>query len=370
MPKLFLFDIDETLLVIDQRVDSLHKKVSLDKALSNPYGEDFGNCYVLNKAKTQELLHSLYKSNCKIGFITNGDITREEIDTFITENYGITLEDDFIHYNQQADKSKTMDQICMEFSYNKEDLILIDNNQKNIQCALSKGYNTLYVDTNKNDNGSNLYLNTLKELVAKALDTQLKEEIDPFFSLQKKSITTSIYLEDEFLLFDNDVKEIDPEIKTNSDISEDNYQHDNSVESASIHTTESVYFKNTNILFKGPLPNLGEKSGLDDLMATSAKECVFYFYQSNKTQQGIERRLKKLGIPYNPADIKIIDTEEEYNKLKALPHYEANISGLTDSKADIISSSSSCISLTINNAFKDELNKQQPSSEASSTHSK
>ncbi|WP_119344794.1 hypothetical protein [Facilibium subflavum] len=272
MARLFLFDIDETLLCVEGRKDRLHRQVVLTNAVTNPYGEKYGRCYVLNKEAMFTIFSAIIKNKDEIGFITSGDISKQEIQQFFRENYHITLPDNFFHQNQEFQKGQCMEKICQNKAYQRSELVLIDNSNTYIQQAKSLGYKTIYADTNSTDISGNLYLSTLLALINEK-------------QIENSSIC-ALNLLAEYDFCEKVTKQCPKE--------------------------NNVKLANT-VLIQGKLPDFGQDADIDNFI----KSCIHpgcennvFFYKNDKSLEGVTRRLKKLNALSSEVKINIIDEKD------------------------------------------------------------
>ncbi|MCF6766407.1 hypothetical protein L3V82_11540 [Thiotrichales bacterium 19S3-7] len=189
MPKLFVFDLDETLFTID--LTRLNKNLSLHKADKNYYALTYDKdknpnineickndaevnhgyfqfllspLYILHLDELKNIFENILKNGDEIAFVTSGYFTKAGIIEFFKEAYGIQLNDNIAFYHGQKDKTQALKELTNH--KNPNDIYFIDNNPKHINEATSLGINTIYVDTNNIDETKgNQYIKKLQQVV-------------------------------------------------------------------------------------------------------------------------------------------------------------------------------------------------------------
>ncbi|ALA23904.1 hypothetical protein AVI51_08450 [Piscirickettsia salmonis] len=191
MPKkIFVFDIDETLLTCPAFHDGLSIINDVPREVSHfcVYGESYEPSYTINREKIAVLMQAILSNNDEIAFVTAGNCSKQEIQFFCGVEYGINLPEDFCFYNKVQYKVYNLREIAAKYNAQYEDVILIDNCKYHTQSASRSGFSAIRADTNNippnNDpyelygidktNGTR-YIAQLDALVAE--QTQAKERL-------------------------------------------------------------------------------------------------------------------------------------------------------------------------------------------------
>jgi hypothetical protein len=146
---LFIFDIDETILVCDEpsRVNDMHARL-LTRAGYSPY--EPLECYVLNKEKIKNIFKEILAQGHEIGFITAGGVTEQKMREFVKVELNINLPDPCIYYNNEQNKAQALKEIALRTKLPKDNIYFIDDNPINIARAREAGFkNTIQVDSDK-----------------------------------------------------------------------------------------------------------------------------------------------------------------------------------------------------------------------------
>ncbi|ODN43672.1 hypothetical protein [Piscirickettsia litoralis] len=174
--KVFVFDIDETLLSSRPNIDKILNKVSKTPSSYDPYGGYFGTCYSINKQKMKSIMESIIAEGHAIAFVTAGNIEKYEIRSFVEKEYGIDLGDSFLYFNDQLDKTPALKEIQRHYKCKPQDLIFTDNAEYHLHPARKEGFTTIYADNNFFDktDGAN-YTKELESQLRSSLDISLVE---------------------------------------------------------------------------------------------------------------------------------------------------------------------------------------------------
>ncbi len=168
--KIFMFDIDETLLCWGRgrvkhlndiprsksRVNPYREFVMVDDDTDDTYDEDTDDtddedtddkCYTLNKGNLKPIIEEIRKQGHVMGFITAGTLRKKHIKEFFQYEYTLDLGDNFIHYFEIKDKTHYLKEIAIKYKLSHEKIILIDDNHKHIAPAREAGFTTILVDS-------------------------------------------------------------------------------------------------------------------------------------------------------------------------------------------------------------------------------
>ncbi|MCF6776524.1 hypothetical protein L3V83_08065 [Thiotrichales bacterium 19X7-9] len=189
MPKLFVFDLDETLFTVN--LTYLNKNLLLHQANKNYYALTYDEkknpnidkiCkdeaemnygyfnsllspfYVLHLYELKDIFENILNNGDEIAFVTAGYFTKAGIIEFFKDVYGIQLNDNIAFYHGQKDKTQALKELINH--KNPNDVYFIDNNPKHINEATPLGINTIYADTNNIDETKgNQYIKKLQQVV-------------------------------------------------------------------------------------------------------------------------------------------------------------------------------------------------------------
>ncbi|WP_416431087.1 hypothetical protein [Piscirickettsia salmonis] len=157
MKKIFVFDIEETLLTaISPTRQPYVNQVPREPSRYNPYHPRQENvphstrsmCYTINREKTAEIMKAILANGDEIAFITTGGFPKDRIYIFFQTEYGINLPADFLFYNRAVYKTESLKKIAESRRIAYENVVLIDNAKPHIEYALNLGFSVIPVDTN------------------------------------------------------------------------------------------------------------------------------------------------------------------------------------------------------------------------------
>ncbi len=189
MPKkIFVFDIDETLLSdvglfkdlhqIDQPLNEVkkdHATFNPYDVLSNPY-RSMSDVVVINKEKIAEIMRGILANGDEVAFVTAGSISKENMRKFCQQEYGISLPDHFYFYNDR-NKTPRLKEIALYRGVPHQDVILIDNAKNHISDAEQSGFSVIRADTNNISSHPNYGVDqTNGELYIQQLETIVAEQ--------------------------------------------------------------------------------------------------------------------------------------------------------------------------------------------------
>ncbi len=151
--RIIVFDIDETLLISRENLNSYVNNVDKEKSKTNPYHE-LVNCYTLHKQRMKEVINKIINNkNYKIAIVTAGFMGKQNIKKFFLEEYNVNLPKDFSFINGCKNKIEALKEIAKENPKVKEqNIILVDNCYEHTCSAINAGYNAIHADTNKISN--------------------------------------------------------------------------------------------------------------------------------------------------------------------------------------------------------------------------
>jgi len=177
--KIYIFDIDETLLSTIETGRYLLNKVPRQISDFNPYPpHDWQyTCITLNKDKMQTIIKSISNDGHVIGFITKGGLTSQDMRLFFESEYNVSLGEDFPFYNRTSNKTPALQKIAEQYSVTPNQIALIDNGANYIKDANEAGFYTTYVDNNPyDDTHGSLYIEKLEKIISEKEDHESKKE--------------------------------------------------------------------------------------------------------------------------------------------------------------------------------------------------
>lgn len=182
MPKkIFIFDIDETLLVTPNRY-GLINQTDRTATINDPYSGNYGQCQTIQKEKLAKIFRDILANGDEIAFVTSGMITKDKIKAFCLSEYDVDLGDNFQHHRGILDKTPVLKQIAGDKPY--PDIVFVDNSSHHIEPAKRAGFTTVYADNNATDrtNGTR-YIRHLDIIVSGA--KLLEENLNQFKKIHK-----------------------------------------------------------------------------------------------------------------------------------------------------------------------------------------
>lgn len=195
-----MFDIDETILSIQEKVRTHLNDVSYELSRFNPYkrrGLDW-TCITLNKTEMGRIFKEILQNGHDVGFITSGGLKKEEIKYFFHIEYKIVLRN-FIHCHSIKNKTTVLKKIARHHSLPRENIYLIDNRKEHILPAKLAGFSAIYADNNVQDKTHGTeYIGILKTIIAGfAVDhddeVKIQEEEKQSVILEKNAESSAIF---------------------------------------------------------------------------------------------------------------------------------------------------------------------------------
>lgn len=175
MPKkIFFFDIDLTLLVAGNDRQYLDFDTPVTSSVYNPYSvHGYAVCNTIQKDAMRHIFTGILRNEDEIGFITSGELTKDQILTFVKLEYGIVLPDNTAHYNRKqnpqwlslpASKVHHLTSLARQKGLHHDQIYLIDDSEENLYAASQAGFSTIHADTCEFTSGV-LYISKLQDLL-------------------------------------------------------------------------------------------------------------------------------------------------------------------------------------------------------------